>query len=84
MEALKPEDLKVGMKVMVTENIRTGDRSYLNMVMTIQAIDLPYIIVEHKDWFGPKMVNTSVLTTEYCFAEPSPEFVQLMEAKNVE
>ena len=84
MEALKPEDLKVGMKVMITRNTSTGDRSYVGDVLTIKTIDLPYIIIERKAYFKAGMSKDTLLVSEHCFVLPSEEFIRAMEVKDAE
>lgn len=84
MESVKSEEIKVGQTLMVTENLRTGDRSYIGMPLEVVAVDLPYIIVERDSWFNKGRDKTTMLTSEYCFAVPSADFLEALKAKSKE
>ena len=73
-DAIRFKDFEIGMKVTTLESIgRFFDRSYMGKILTVIAIDRPYIGVATED--GHK---SSFSTREMAFKKLSPEYITAM------
>lgn len=84
MNTLNPKNIVIGQHVTVVSTVRGNngyeDKSYQGDIMTVLAVDLPYIAVEFKtglsSQYGTK--SKSLDTRRHTFKELSPEYVRVM------
>lgn len=83
--AITPEEIKVGDTVTAFRWIKGGDRSYVGDVMTVEAVDLPFLVARTVvDKYGHDMDRgaRSLDTREIEFGVVSNEYVNAMRNAN--
>lgn len=73
LKPLDPGDIRKGQTITVLRWKKREDRSYVGSEMSVMAVQLPFVKVQHKDLFGESRVST-LDTREIEFAELSEEF----------
>lgn len=88
MPKINVEDIVVGQKLMC-RNIRSGDRSFLDDMIVVKAIELPFIAVQIVErncgiWSDTDVRPFMMLQDEYEFYQPSEEFLRIAFARYFE